>query len=210
MGLEQLVACVLEADMDNVEDMIKKELDAGTDPAVILKDGLINGMDVVGEQFESGDFFLPEMLAAALTMKAGVDYLKPHLVGDSNESAGTVIVGTVEGDIHDIGKNLVTMMLEGAGFEVYDIGIDVATEDFVKAVKEKNPQILGLSSLLTNTMPSIKTVIAALKEAGLREQVKIMIGGAPVTQEFADDVGADGYASDAAGAVALARGFMGN
>lgn len=210
MGLEQLVACVVEADMDNVEDMIKKELDAGTDPAVILKDGLINGMDVVGEQFESGDFFLPEMLAAALTMKAGVEYLKSHLVGDSNESAGTVIVGTVEGDIHDIGKNLVTMMLEGAGFEVYDIGIDVATEDFVKAVKEKNPQILGLSSLLTNTMPSIKTVIAALKEAGLREQVKIMIGGAPVTQEFADDVGADGYASDAAGAVALARGFMGN
>jgi len=209
MALEQLVTCVVDAEMDNVEDLVKKELDAGVDPATVLKDGLIKGMDVVGEKYEAGDLFLPEMLAAAMTMKAGVDYLKPYLVGDSAETAGTVVIGTVEGDIHDIGKNLVAMMLEGAGFDVIDVGIDIPSDDFVKAVKDKKPQILGLSSLLTNTMPAIKTVIDGLKEAGLRDQVKVMIGGAPVTQEFADEVGADGYASDAAGAVAIARGFVG-
>lgn len=209
MSLEQLTACVVEAEMDNVEELIKKELDAGTDPAIVLKDGLIKGMDIIGKKYEAGDLFLPEMLAAAMTMKAGVEYLKPHLVGDSAESAGKVVIGTVEGDIHDIGKNLVAMMLEGAGFQVVDLGIDVPTEDIVKAVKEHKPQILGLSALLTNTMPAIKTTIDALKEAGLRDQVRIMIGGAPVTQEFADQVGSDGYASDAAGAVAIARGFVG-
>lgn len=208
MALEQLTACVVEAEMDDVEELIKKELDAGTDPAAVLKDGLIKGMDIVGEKYEAGDLFLPEMLAAAMTMKDGVEYLKPHLVGDAAESAGTVVIGTVQGDIHDIGKNLVAMMLEGAGFQVVDLGIDVPTEDIVKAVKENKPQILGLSALLTNTMPAIKTAIDALKEAGLRDQVKVMIGGAPVTQEFADEVGSDGYASDAAGAVAVAREFM--
>jgi 5-methyltetrahydrofolate--homocysteine methyltransferase len=148
------------------------------------------------------------MLAAAMTMKAGVGMLKPHLAGDDSKAAGTVVVGTVQGDIHDIGKNLVAMMLEGAGFEVADVGIDVPPEDFVKAVEEKKPQVVGLSALLTNTMPAVKMTIDALQEAGLRDQVKIMIGGAPVTQEFADEVGADGYASDAAGAVNIARGFI--
>ena len=208
MTLEKLVNCVLDAGMDEVEDLVKQGIAEGTDPSVLLKEGLIKGMDVVGDKFEAGDLFLPEMLAAAMTMKAGVEVLKPHLAGEDSKAAGTAIIGTVQGDIHDIGKNLVAMMLEGAGFEVADVGIDVSPEDFVKAVQEKKPQVVGLSALLTNTMPAVKTTIDALKEAGLRDQVKIMVGGAPVTQEFADEVGADGYATDAAGAVNIARGFV--
>ena len=208
MTLEKLVNCVLDAGMDEVEDLVKQGIAEGTDPSVLLKEGLIKGMDVVGDKFEAGDLFLPEMLAAAMTMKTGVEVLKPHLAGEDSKAAGTAIIGTVQGDIHDIGKNLVAMMLEGAGFEVADVGIDVLPEDFVKAVQEKKPQVVGLSALLTNTMPAVKTTIDALKEAGLRDQVKIMVGGAPVTQEFADEVGADGYATDAAGAVNIARGFV--
>ena len=208
MTLEKLVNCVLDAGMDEVEDLVKQGIAEGTDPSVLLKEGLIKGMDVVGAKFEAGDLFLPEMLAAAMTMKTGVEVLKPHLAGEDSKAAGTAIIGTVQGDIHDIGKNLVAMMLEGAGFEVADVGIDVLPEDFVKAVQEKKPQVVGLSALLTNTMPAVKTTIDALKEAGLRDQVKIMVGGAPVTQEFADEVGADGYATDAAGAVNIARGFV--
>jgi 5-methyltetrahydrofolate--homocysteine methyltransferase len=208
LKLEKIVECVLGAEMDKVESLVKEGLAEGTDPSVLLKEGLIKGMDVIGEQFENGDLFLPEMLAAAMTMKAGVEILKPHLAGGDSKAAGIVVIGTVQGDIHDIGKNLVAMMLEGAGFEVADVGIDVPPEDFVKAVEEKKPQVVGLSALLTNTMPAVKMTIDALQEAGLRDQVKIMIGGAPVTQEFADEVGADGYASDAAGAVNIARGFI--
>ncbi len=208
LTLEKIVNSVLDADLDGVEGLVKEGLEAGTDPSVLLKEGLIKGMDVVGDKFEAGDLFLPEMLAAAMTMKAGVEVLKPHLAGEDSKAAGTAIIGTVQGDIHDIGKNLVAMMLEGAGFEVADVGIDVLPEDFVKAVQEKKPQVVGLSALLTNTMPAVKTTIDALKEAGLRDQVKIMVGGAPVTQEFADEVGADGYATDAAGAVNIARGFV--
>jgi 5-methyltetrahydrofolate--homocysteine methyltransferase len=208
LKLEKIVECVLGAEMDKVESLVKEGLAEGTDPSVLLKEGLIKGMDVIGEQFENGDLFLPEMLAAAMTMKAGVEILKPHLAGGDSKAAGIVVIGTVQGDIHDIGKNLVAMMLEGAGFEVADVGIDVPPEVFVKAVEEKKPQVVGLSALLTNTMPAVKMTIDALQEAGLRDQVKIMIGGAPVTQEFADEVGADGYASDAAGAVNIARGFI--
>jgi 5-methyltetrahydrofolate--homocysteine methyltransferase len=208
LKLEKIVECVLGAEMDKVESLVKEGLAEGTDPSVLLKEGLIKGMDVIGEQFENGDLFLPEMLAAAMTMKAGVEILKPHLAGGDSKAAGIVVIGTVQGDIHDIGKNLVAMMLDGAGFEVADVGIDVPPEDFVKAVEEKKPQVVGLSALLTNTMPAVKMTIDALQEAGLRDQVKIMIGGAPVTQEFADEVGADGYASDAAGAVNIARGFI--
>jgi 5-methyltetrahydrofolate--homocysteine methyltransferase len=208
LKLEKIVECVLGAEMDKVESLVKEGLAEGTDPSVLLKEGLIKGMDVIGEQFENGDLFLPEMLAAAMTMKAGVEILKPHLAGGDSKAAGIVVIGTVQGDIHDIGKNLVAMMLEGAGFEVADVGIDVPPEDFVKAVEEKKPQVVGLSALLTNTMPAVKMTIDALQEAGLRDQVKIMIGGAPVTQEFAYEVGADGYASDAAGAVNIARGFI--
>lgn len=208
MTVEKIVKSVLDADMDGVEALVKEGLEAGTAPSVLLKDGLIKGMDVVGEKFEAGDLFLSEMLAAAMTMKTGVDILKPHLAGDNSESAGTAMIGTVQGDVHDIGKNLVAMMLEGAGFEVSDVGVDVSPEDFVKAVQEKKPQVLGLSALLTTTMPAVKTTIDALKEAGLRDQVKIMVGGAPVTQEFADVVGADGYATDAVGAVNIAKGFV--
>lgn len=208
MELDKLVQCVVDADMDNVQGLVEAGISDGVAPSVLLKEGLIKGMDIIGERYESGDLFLPEMLAAAMTMKAGVEVLKPHLTGNETEAAGTVVIGTVQGDVHDIGKNLVVMMLEGAGFEVVDIGIDVPVADIVKAVEEKKPQILGLSALLTNTMPALKTTIDALKEAGLRDNVKIMIGGAPVTQNYADEIGADGYASDAAGAVTLARGLV--
>ncbi|HHW28847.1 MAG TPA: cobalamin-binding protein [Syntrophomonadaceae bacterium] len=194
--------------MDNVKGLVEEGISDGVAPSVLLKEGLIKGLDIVGEKFESGDLFLPEMLAAAMTMKTGVEVLKPHLTGEETETAGTVVIGTVQGDVHDIGKNLVAMMLEGAGFEVIDIGIDVPAEDIVKAVEEKKPQILGLSALLTTTMPALKTTIDALKEAGLRDKVKVMVGGAPVTQDYADEIGADGYASDAAGAVTLARGLV--
>jgi len=206
--LDKLVQCVVDADMDNVKGLVEEGISDGVAPSVLLKEGLIKGLDIVGEKFESGDLFLPEMLAAAMTMKTGVEVLKPHLTGEETETAGTVVIGTVQGDVHDIGKNLVAMMLEGAGFEVIDIGIDVPAEDIVKAVEEKKPQILGLSALLTTTMPALKTTIDALKEAGLRDKVKVMVGGAPVTQDYADEIGADGYASDAAGAVTLARGLV--
>jgi len=206
--LDKLVQCVVDADMDNVKGLVEEGISDGVAPSVLLKEGLIKGLDIVGEKFESGDLFLPEMLAAAMTMKTGVEVLKPHLTGEETETAGTVVIGTVQGDVHDIGKNLVAMMLEGAGFEVIDIGIDVSAEDIVKAVEEKKPQILGLSALLTTTMPALKTTIDALKEAGLRDKVKVMVGGAPVTQDYADEIGADGYASDAAGAVTLARGLV--
>ncbi len=208
MELDKLVQCVVDADMDNVKGLVEEGISDGVAPSVLLKEGLIKGLDIVGEKFESGDLFLPEMLAAAMTMKTGVEVLKPHLTGEETETAGTVVIGTVQGDVHDIGKNLVAMMLEGAGFEVIDIGIDVSAEDIVKAVEEKKPQILGLSALLTTTMPALKTTIDALKEAGLRDKVKVMVGGAPVTQDYADEIGADGYASDAAGAVTLARGLV--
>jgi len=206
--LDKLAQCVVEADMDNIQNLVKAGISDGVDPSVLLKEGLIKGLDIIGDKFESGDLFLPEMLTAAMTMKAGVEVLKPYLTGDEAETAGTVVIVTVQGDVHDIGKNLVAMMLEGAGFEVIDIGIDVPVADFVKAVEEKKPQILGLSALLTTTMPALKTTIDALKEAGLRDKIKVMVGGAPVTQDYADEIGADGYASDAAGAVTLARGLV--
>ena len=166
-------------------------------------------MDIVGEKFESGDPFLPEMLAPAMTMKTGVEVLKPHLTGEETETAGTVVIGTVQGDVHDIGGNLVAMMLEGAGFEVIDIGIDVPAEDIVKAVEGEKAADTWTFCFVTHYYACpFKTTIDALKEAGLRDKVKVMVGGAPVTQDYADEIGADGYASDAAGVVTLARGLV--
>lgn len=208
MAFTKIIDCVVNAETDSIESIIKQAIDEGHNPERILKEGLIAGMDVVGKEFEHGDLFLPEMLAAALTMKAGVAFLKPLMVDSPADSEGKVVIGTVQGDIHDIGKNLVAMMLEGAGFEVIDLGVDVAPEIFVKTVQETKCQILGLSALLNSTMPAIKTVLDALAEAGLRDNVKVMIGGAPITQEFSDEVGSDGYAADAASAVTKARAFI--
>jgi 5-methyltetrahydrofolate--homocysteine methyltransferase len=167
-------------------------------------------MKEVGARFEAGDFYVPEMLIAARAMQAGLAILKPHLVSGGVPSAGKVVIGTVKGDLHDIGKNLVSMMLEGAGFEIFDLGTDVPPEKFIAAIKENNAGLLGMSALLTTTMSNMKLIMAALKEAGVREQVKVMIGGAPVTESFAKEIGADGYAPDASRAVTLAKSLMGN
>jgi 5-methyltetrahydrofolate--homocysteine methyltransferase len=193
-----------------VESLVRQALEAKLPPDEILNTGLIAAMKEVGARFEAGDFYVPEMLIAARAMQAGLAILKPHLVSGGVQSAGRVVIGTVKGDLHDIGKNLVSMMLEGAGFEIFDLGTDVPPEKFVAAIKENNAGLLGMSALLTTTMSNMKLVLAALKEAGVREQVKVMIGGAPVTDSFAKEIGADGYAPDASRAVTLAKSLMGN
>ena len=193
-----------------VESLVRQALEAKLPPDEILNTGLIAAMKEVGARFEAGDFYVPEMLIAARAMQAGLAILKPHLVSGGIQSAGKVVIGTVKGDLHDIGKNLVSMMLEGAGFEIYDLGTDVPPEKFIAAIKENNAGLLGMSALLTTTMSNMKLVVAALKEAGVREQVKVMIGGAPVTESFAKEIGADGYAPDASRAVTLAKSLMGN
>jgi 5-methyltetrahydrofolate--homocysteine methyltransferase len=165
-------------------------------------------MDRVGVDFKNGDLFVPEVLIAARAMRAGMDILRPLLAESDTPSAGKIVVGTVSGDLHDIGKNLVVMMLEGGGFDVVDVGIDVSPEKFVEAVKTEEPHMVGMSALLTTTMPAMEKTITALTEAGLRENIQVIIGGAPVTQEFADGIGADGYATDAASAVDLARSLL--
>jgi len=190
---------------DEVRDMVKKAIDEGQDVEKILNEGLIAGMDIVGDKFKKNEFYVPEMLIAARAMKAGMQVLRPILVQKDIKALGTVVLGTVRGDLHDIGKNLVGMMLEGAGFEIADLGVDVSPEKFIQAAREKKAQIIGLSALLTTTMPSMKDVIKALEQKGIRDQVKVMIGGAPVTQSYADEIGADGYAPDAASAADKAK-----
>jgi 5-methyltetrahydrofolate--homocysteine methyltransferase len=179
----------------------------GGTPETILKEGLIAAMDEVGQRFEQGDFFVPEMLVSARAMQAGLQVLKPHLVQGEVRSAGKVALGTVQGDIHDIGKNLVCMMLEGAGFEVLDLGVDVSPDQFVQAAQD-GAQVIGMSALLTTTMGNMVTTIEALKAAGLRDKVKVIIGGAPVTEEYADRIGADASAKDASSATRLARSLI--
>jgi 5-methyltetrahydrofolate--homocysteine methyltransferase len=198
---------VLEGDMGTVQENVQAALDAGAPPADILHNGLIAAMGEVGRLFEEGEYFVPEMLIAARAMKAGLAILKPMLVDSGVKPVGKVAVGTVKGDLHDIGKNLVAMMLEGAGFEIVDLGTDVTPEQFVAAVKD-GVNIVGLSALLTTTMPSMAATIQAIDAAGLRDQVKVMIGGAPVTTDYARQIGADGYAPDASQAVTLAKSLI--
>jgi len=200
---------ILEGDRDIVRAQVAQALDAGMPPAEILNESMVAAMAEVGRRFEIGEYFVPEMLIAARAMKEGLAILKPRLLEAKVEPIGRVVLGTVKGDLHDIGKNLVGMMLEGAGFEVIDLGTDVAPDQFVEAVKDKRPQLIGLSALLTTTMPSMKTTIEALKAANARGQVKVMIGGAPVTQKYADEIGADAYATDASSATARARALLG-
>jgi corrinoid protein of di/trimethylamine methyltransferase len=193
-----------------IEGLIKEALDAGENPDAILNDGMIAAMGVVGAKFQNNEIFVPEMLVAAKTMKKGVDVLRPYLAGDSVGANGKYIIGTVAGDLHDIGKNLVALMIESAGFEVIDLGVDVPAEKFVEAIKA-NPdcKIVGASALLTTTMDSLRNTVKAIIDAGLKSQVKIMVGGAPITQEFADEIGADAYTPDAGSAAVKAKELIG-
>ncbi|MDH7490675.1 MAG: corrinoid protein [Anaerolineae bacterium] len=203
--LQKIASKLYEGEDEEVAELVQKALDSGLTPKEVLQDGLIAGMDQVGKDFKAGDLFVPEVLIAARAMHAGMNVLRPLLAASDSPTVGKYVIGTVKGDLHDIGKNLVKMMLEGAGFETVDLGTDVAPEVFVQAVREHKPRIVGMSALLTTTMVNMKSTIDALQEAGLRDSVKIMVGGAPVTAAFAQQIGADAYAPDAATAVDVAR-----
>ena len=206
--LDDLYEGILDGDMGATPDNVQAALDADLAPDVILNEGMISAMSEVGQLFEEGEYFVPEMLISARAMQAGLGVLKPHLVASGVDPLGKVVVGTVQGDMHDIGKNLVTMMLEGAGFEVVDLGVDVKPERFIEAIRENKPQVVAMSALLTTTMSKMGVTIDAMREAGVLDTVKVMVGGAPVTAEFAAKIGADGYAPDASQAATLAKSFL--
>ena len=208
MGFEGLNEAVIKGAMDEAEKETQKLMDAGEDPQTILNQGLIAAMDIVGERFAQGKMFVPQMLRSAKTMQQCVDLLKPHFAEGQMATKGKVIMGTVKGDLHDIGKNLVAMIMEGAGFTILDLGVSVNPETFVEKVQAEHPDILGLSALLSTTMPAMKATIQALAEAGIRDSLKVMIGGAPVTAKFAEEIGADSYAPDAATAVVEAKKLL--
>ncbi|MEI7847940.1 MAG: corrinoid protein [Chloroflexota bacterium] len=208
MDLKEIFQNVVDGQAAGVEAGVNAALAAGIPADEILSKALIAAMDEVGQGFESGDLFVPEMLIAARAMQAGLKILKPHLAKTDVKAAGTVAIGTVKGDLHDIGKNLVAMMLEGAGFEVRDLGVDVSPDAFVKAAQD-GVQLIGMSALLTTTMNNMDVTVQALKKAGLRDSVKVFIGGAPVTQEYANKIGADGFAADASSATRMARQLIG-
>ena len=189
--LETIYNAILDGDVAGTADGVRSALDAGLGPGLILSDGMIAAMKEVGKRYEEGDFFVPEMLVSARAMQNGLSLLKPYLAGSDIKSAGRVVIGTVKGDLHDIGKNLVGLMLEGAGFEVKDLGVDVPPEKFVEAASGGQADVVALSALLTTTMPNMQAVIEAIQQAGLRGKVKVIIGGAPVTQEYANQIGAD-------------------
>jgi len=208
MDLKELYQNVVDGQAAEVEAGVKAALVEGIPAEEILNKGLIAAMNEVGRQYEEGDLFVPEMLIAARAMQAGMRHLKPHLAKADVKAAGTVAIGTVKGDLHDIGKNLVAMMLEGAGFEVRDLGVDVTPDSFVKAARD-GVQLIGMSALLTTTMSNMEVTVQALKSAGLRDNVKIFIGGAPVTQDYANKIGVDGFAADASSATRVAHQLLG-
>jgi len=201
----ELYNAILNGDAKTAVTQTKTLLEKKTDPESIVTGAMIPAMDEVGKRFECNEFFVPELMIAARAMKSALDIVRPLLAEKGTKPVGRVVIGTVKGDLHDIGKNLVASMLEGGGFEVIDLGPNVAPEQFVQAVKDKDAGLVGLSALLTTTMPAMKTTIEALKQAGVRDKVKVMIGGAPITQEYADEIGADGYGENARSAVTLAR-----
>jgi len=205
--LSALAEYVENGKQQEAAQAVQEALDSGVEPQEVLDEGLTAGMQVVGKKFKNNEVYVPEVLIAARAMQAGMDILEPKLAETGVEPAGTVVMGTVKGDLHDIGKNLVTMMLKGGGLRVVDVGIDVEPEQFVEKARESNANIVGLSALLTTTMPQMKEVVQALKDAGV--DAKVIVGGAPVTQDYADDIGADGYAADAASAVDLANELIG-
>ena len=207
--LKELASALMKGDAPAVEKMTQEAIDAGTDPKQILDNGLIAGMQVVGEQFKNNEIYVPEVLIAARAMQAGMKTLEPLLVKAGVKPVATIAMGTVRGDLHDIGKNLVSMMMRGNGFKVVDLGIDVTPEKFVEAARDEDVGLIGMSALLTTTMPSMKATIEGLQEAGLLGRVKVLIGGAPITQRYADEIGADGYAPDAASAVDKAKALVG-
>ena len=206
-ALKNLYDCVLEGDLGQAKPLMQIAIDSGLPASQILNESLIAPMGQVGRLFEEGEYFVPEMLVSAKTMQSALELLKPHLVAGGVEAIGKIILGTVRGDQHDIGKNLVGMMMEGAGFEVVDLGVDVAPSKFIDAITD-DTDIIGLSALLTTTMPAMGTTIKAITDAGLRHKVKIIIGGAPVTQAYADQIGADGFAKDASQAASLAKSLL--
>jgi corrinoid protein of di/trimethylamine methyltransferase len=207
--LGKMAESLIAGNIDEVVNLTREALDDGTAPADILDQGLLAGMDVVGQRFKAEEMFIPEVLRCAKCMHGAMEILRPLLAETGAESIGTLIIGTVKGDLHDIGKNLVGMMFEGAGFNVVDLGIDKEPHVFVDAIKEHNARLIGMSALLTTTMPKMGETINAIEEAGIRDQVKIMVGGAPVTAAFAEEIGADGYASNAASAVEKGKELIG-
>ena len=200
---------LIAGNIEEIKKLTQQALDEGVQAKEILQQGLLPGMDIVGQRFKAAEMFIPEVLRSAKTMHASMEILRPLLSESEASGTGTVVIGTVEGDLHDIGKNLVGMMLEGAGFIVVDLGTDVKPQAFMEAAKEHKPNILGMSALLTTTMPKMGETINALREAGIRDQIKVMAGGAPVTQDFVDEIGADAYGSNATAAVEKAKTLVG-
>lgn len=207
--LQPLHDAILKGDAKTAKAVTEQALAAGIEPLKLVQDFMVPAMGEVGRRFECEEYFVPELLLSARAMKNSLELIRPRLVASGVQPTGRVVVGTVKGDLHDIGKNLVAAMLEGGGYEVIDLGVNVTPEQFVSAVKEKGAQIVALSALLTTTMPAMKTTVEALKQAGVRDQVKVLIGGAPISQRFAEEIGADGYAESAAGAVGLAKRVVG-
>ena len=209
VDLKEIADNLIKGKAPEVKELVQKAINEGEDVQKVLNEGLVAGMSVVGEKFKENEFYVPEVLIAARAMKSGMEILRPILADKNIKGVGTVVLGTARGDLHDIGKNLVAMMLEGAGFEIIDLGVDVSPEKFIETAKEKKADLVGLSALLTTTMPSMKDVVKAMGESSLKDKVKVMIGGAPVTQSYADEIGADGYAPDAASAVDEAKQLLG-
>lgn len=209
MDLKEIADNLIKGKAPEVKELVQKAIDEGEDVEKVLNEGMVAGMNVVGAKFKANEFYVPEVLIAARAMKAGMKILRPILAEKNIKGIGTVVLGTVRGDLHDIGKNLVAMMLEGAGFEIIDLGVDVSPEKFIETAKEKKADLVGLSALLTTTMPSMKDVVKAVGDSGLKDKVKVIIGGAPLTQSYADEIGADGYAPDAASAVDEVKQLLG-
>lgn len=207
--LQNLHDAILKGDAKTAKSVTEQALASGVEPLKLVQEFMVPAMGEVGRRFECEEYFVPELLLSARAMKSALELIRPRLVASGVQPTGRVVVGTVKGDLHDIGKNLVAAMLEGGGYEVVDLGVNVTPEQFVAAVKEKGAQIVALSALLTTTMPAMKSTVEALKQAGVRDQVKVLIGGAPISQRFADEIGADGYAESAAGAVGLAKRVVG-
>ena len=205
LDLKQLYDSVVSGNAKATQSITQQALADGVDPLKLVNEYMVPAMDEVGRRFEANEYFVPELLISARAMKAALEIIRPLLTARGDQPLGRVALGTVKGDLHDIGKNLVGSLLEGGGFEVIDLGVNVTPEKFIAAINEKNANIVAMSALLTTTMPSMKTTIDALKQAGVRDKVKVLIGGAPITQKYADEIGADGYSENAVGAVALAK-----
>jgi 5-methyltetrahydrofolate--homocysteine methyltransferase len=208
-NLEEIATSVAQGAVAQVKELVQQAIDEGQDVTAILQEGLLAGITIIGESFKKGETFVPEVLVAARAMKGGMEFLRPLLIKSNIKKIRTVVLGTVSGDLHDIGKNLVGIMLEGAGFEVVDLGVDVPPEKFIEAARDNNADIIGLSALITTTMARMKDVVSNVAASGLNGKTKVLIGGAPVTQEYADEIGADGYAPDAAHAMDKARELCG-